>query len=187
MEKPSVFATIWAGIKKIWKDFKCVIITFLTVLFVFNFVVLNGHIPSESMENTVMTGDSIIAFRLAYLFDAPKCGDIIIFNSEQTSNKEYIKRIIGTSGDVVDIKNDGVYRNGEKLSEPYAQGNTHIGDNKISHFVVPDDCVLVFGDNREHSRDSRFMENPYISCSDITGKLILRYSIFSNGFFFKPI
>lgn len=174
-------------VKFIWNNFKSVFITIFVVFIIFQFVLLNGIIPSSSMETTVMKGDSIIAFRMAYMFLQPERGDIIIFNSEQTNHTEYIKRVIGVGGDIVELKDGEVYVNDKKLEENYIQGKTYVGDNNISKFKVPEGCVLVFGDNRENSADSRFMNNPYIKCEDITGKLILRYSIFGNGFFFKLI
>ena len=187
MQEKSAIYKFFQPFIYIWKNFKSVIITFFVVLFIFNFIILNGNVPSSSMENTIMTKDHIIAFRLAYWFDNPQHGDIIIFNSEQSNHKEYIKRVIGTPGDTIKISDGHVFRNGELLQEDYTQGITDIGDNMLSEFTVPDDCVFVLGDNRENSRDSRYMSNPYIKYSDITGKLILRYSIFSNGFFFKPM
>lgn len=175
-------------IKNIWKNFKCVFITVIVVFITFQFILLNGVIPSSSMENTVMKGDSIIAYRLAYKFSSPKRSDIIVFNSEQTNHSEYIKRVIGIEGDTVELIDGEVYVNGEKRDESsYIKGKTYVGSNGINKFEVPKGCVLVFGDNRENSADSRFMEDPYIKCSDITGKLILRYSLFGNGFFFEPM
>lgn len=175
-------------VKNIWKNFKCVFITVIVVFVTFQFILLNGVIPSSSMENTVMKGDSIIAYRLAYKFSSPKRSDIIVFNSEQTNHSEYIKRVVGIEGDTVELIDGEVYVNGEKRDESsYIKGKTYVGSNGINKFEVPKGCVLVFGDNRENSADSRFMEDPYIKCSDITGKLILRYSLFGNGFFFEPM
>lgn len=177
-----------ATVKNIWKNFKCVFITVIVVFVTFQFILLNGVIPSSSMENTVMKGDSIIAYRLAYKFSSPKRSDIIVFNSEQTNHSEYIKRVVGIEGDTVELIDGEVYVNGEKRDESsYIKGKTYVGSNGINKFEVPKGCVLVFGDNRENSADSRFMEDPYIKCSDITGKLILRYSLFGNGFFFEPM
>lgn len=174
--------------KNIWKNFRCVFIAIIVAFITFQFILLNGVIPSSSMENTVMKGDSIIAYRLAYKFSSPNRNDIIIFNSEQTNHSEYIKRVVGIEGDTVELIDGKVYVNGEKKDESsYIKGKTYVGSNGIKKFEVPKGCVLVFGDNRENSADSRFMEDPYIKCSDITGKLILRYSLFGNGFFFEPM
>ena len=57
----------------------CIAATLAITLFITNFVIVNASIPSGSMENTIMTGDKLIAFRTAYLFSEPERGDVIIF------------------------------------------------------------------------------------------------------------
>ncbi len=56
------------------------------------------------MENTIMPGDDVIGFRLAYKFSDPKRGDIVIFWPPTDSKDPYIKRIIGLPGEKVTIE-----------------------------------------------------------------------------------
>ena len=67
----------------VWKEFmeylKMIIFVVIVVLIVNNFLLINAKIPSESMEQTIMTGDRVFGNRLAYLFDKPKRFDIVIF------------------------------------------------------------------------------------------------------------
>lgn len=163
-------------LKKIIEIIRPAIISALIVFIIFNFIILNGYIPSESMEPTLVTGNFVLGNRLAYIHGQPQRGDIITFNSKEY-NKILVKRVIGVSGDIVEIKNNSVYINGEKNNEPYANGDTKTLVEGRNRFEVPDGCVFVMGDNREHSSDSRKFENPYIPYSDIISRVFLEYSI----------
>ena len=66
---------IW---NEIWDYVKMIIIVVVVVLVINNVVLINAKIPSESMENTIMTGDRVIGSRLSYRFEDPKRGDIAI-------------------------------------------------------------------------------------------------------------
>ena len=71
------------------------------------------------MENTILTGDRLIGFRLAYLFHEPERGDIVIFKYPDDESQNFVKRVIGIPGDVIQISNGHVYVNGEQLEENY--------------------------------------------------------------------
>ena len=76
----------------------------------------------------------------------------------ETTKTSYIKRIIGLPGEHVQIQNGKVYINGKVLDEPYLQPDviTKMSDSMFfSDVIVPDNCLFVMGDNREHSSDSR--------------------------------
>ena len=125
------------------------------------YLIMRIHIPSGSMESTIMTGDVMYVRRV---YDKKKLnrGDIVVFYSNVAKgNGEYdrlIKRLIGKPGDRVDIKEGIVFINGEKLDEPYVQNNEIL----TKSFVVPEGKYLFFGDNRSYSNDARKWENPYI-------------------------
>ena len=127
-------------------------------------------IPSGSMLNTIQIGDYLlvnkflygvkIPFTDKYLFRGrdPQRGDIIVFKFPGDESVDYIKRIVGVPGDVIEVKNKQLYRNGEPVQESYIR-HTHpdfIGrlDN-IGPVTVPEDEYFVMGDNRDNSEDSR--------------------------------
>ncbi|MCU1297847.1 MAG: signal peptidase [Acidobacteriaceae bacterium] len=101
-----------------------------TGLFIITFVVQAFAIPSSSMENTLLIGDHVLVNRIQL---APKSsllrpllpyseihrGDIVVFLSPQTPGLYVIKRIIGIPGDRIHLRDGVVYRNGQKLDEPY--------------------------------------------------------------------
>ena len=102
----------------IWKEFmeylKMIIFVVIVVLIVNNFLLINAKIPSESMEQTIMTGDRVFGNRLAYLFDKPKRFDIVIFKYPDHEKELFIKRIIGMPGETVEIRDGKVYIDGAK-------------------------------------------------------------------------
>lgn len=86
-----------------------------------------------------------------YLFRSPRRGDIVVFRSPQSPNRDFIKRVIGVPGDVVEVRDGVVYVNGEPLVEPY------IADAPNYQFPpteVPPHTYWVLGDNRNNSDDS---------------------------------
>lgn len=93
----------------------------------------------------------------------------------------YIKRVIAVEGDHIEIKDGEVYLNGTKLEETYLDEGkeTNMGQYGVySDIIVPNDCVFVMGDNREHSTDSRCFG--CIPVSKIEGKVWLRFWPFSK-------
>lgn len=161
-----------------WKEFmeylKMIIFVVAVVLVVNNFLLINAKIPSESMEQTIMTGDRVFGNRLAYVFGEPERYDIIIFKYPDNEKELFIKRIIGMPGETVEIKDGKVYINGseEPLKDSFTP-ETPVGDYGL--YTVPEDSYFVLGDNRNYSRDSRFWNNPYVAEDKILGKAVLRY------------
>ena len=101
-----------------WKEFmeylKMIIFVVAVVLVVNNFLLINAKIPSESMEQTIMTGDRVFGNRLAYVFGEPERYDIIIFKYPDNEKELFIKRIIGMPGETVEIIDGKVYINGSE-------------------------------------------------------------------------
>lgn len=136
---------------------------------IFRCVLMLMYVPSESMFPAIEVGDVLIGVRDV---DSLERGEIVAFQSEQIM----IKRIIGLSGETVNVDEFGaVYINGVLLEEPYV-ANPREGIPQ--EFQIPDDCVLLFGDNREASYDARFWENPYVETGAILS--VARFNLFSG-------
>lgn len=150
----------------------------LIALVVNTCIIANSWVPSPSMENTIMTGDRIIASRLSYRFGKhPERGDIVIFDHQEEEGKEekrLVKRIIGLPGETVEIKNNRIYidRSREPLEEPYLAEKMVMWD---CSFQIPQGCYIMLGDNRNKSKDARFWENPYVPEEAIIAKVKFRY------------
>ena len=126
------------------------------------------QIEGTSMEPTLKNGD-IVLLNKTTAFDR---GDICGF---AWNNKILIKRVIGIPGDWIEIDTDGtVYRNGEKLDEPYAE-QIAFGECDLEFpYQVPQEQYFVLGDMRESSIDSR---NTLVGCVEneqIIGKIFFR-------------
>ncbi len=140
-----------------------------------HFIIINANVPSGSMEKTIMTGDRMVGNRLAYLFSDPQRGEVVIFKNPDNEKEEFVKRIIGTPGDKVVIKNAKIYINDSKepLDEPYLPEewvNGNGTDEGELVFKVPKDCYFMLGDNRNSSNDGRFWTNKYVNKKKIEAK-----------------
>ena len=136
------------------------------------------QIEGTSMEPTLTNGDIVLLTKTTTFGRGDICG--FAWN-----NKILIKRIIGIPGDWIEIDTDGtVYRNGEKLDEPYAQ-QISFGECDLEFpFQVPQEQYFVLGDMRESSIDSR---NTLIGCVEtdqIIGKIFFRIWPLENLQFF---
>ncbi len=136
-------------------------------------VIIKAEVPTGSMENTIMTGDCVLGFQLAYLFSDPKRGDIVIFPWPDNPEITYVKRIIGLPGETLEIKDGAVYINGKALQEDYLKEEM-IGT--YGPYEVPEGCYFMMGDNRNPSSDSRKWKNTFLKGEDIIAKVIFRYS-----------
>ena len=171
---------------------EALVFALLIALFIRTFVVQAFKIPSGSMLPTLQIGDHILVNKLAYgvrvpfleeqlaRFGTPKPGDVIVFVYPVDPSKDFIKRVVGVPGDVIEIRNKRVFVNGVPRDDPHAyfadgQDDARGGmprDN-FGPVTVPRDHVFVMGDNRDRSYDSRFWG--FVSFDEIRGKAILIY------------
>ncbi len=100
--------------KEVFSWVRIIVGAFIVAFLLSNFVIVNARVPSGSMISTINENDKVIGFRLAYLFSDPERGDIVMFDSP-VEDKIYIKRIIGLPGETVEIRDNTVYINGQRL------------------------------------------------------------------------
>lgn len=165
-------------------------------------VLANTIVDGDSMNATLINEEKAIVDRLSYQFGSPKQGDIVAFRLTEdqgfwktdvgitikdfydklvrkAERERYVKRIIGVPGDVIDIREDKVYVNGEELREPYISLPTKRLSTRIKYpLTVKEGTYFVLGDNRTNSTDSRI-----IGCireNMIDGKLLFAYYPFNR-------
>ena len=126
------------------------------------------RIYGQSMSKTLDNGDIVVSVKTADL----ETGDIVAF---YYNNTILVKRVIGQSGDWIDIAKDGtVSVNQVELEEPYLDKKAY-GEIDISlPYQVPEGRIFVMGDNREISIDSRTMMIGCVAQEQIVGKIIYR-------------
>lgn len=127
------------------------------------------EIPSNSMQPTLLEGDKILVNKSNnYL---PQKGDIVVFKLSLSPNQKnefgsfFVKRIIGTPGQKVEIKNGVVYVNNKPQEEYYI---AEAPDYTFGPIIVPNDTYLVLGDNRNDSYDSHVWG--FLPAANIIGK-----------------
>lgn len=147
-------------------------VALVLALFIRAFIVQAFKIPSESMLQTLQVGDHLLASKFAYGIKIPftdkyiykggdpQRGDIIIFQYPNDPSVDYIKRIIGVPGDLIEVRDKQLYRNGSPVKEAYIRNTDPDGIEPLrdnyAPVRVPPDKYFVMGDNRDNSLDSRF-------------------------------
>ncbi|WP_338406343.1 MULTISPECIES: signal peptidase I [unclassified Wolbachia] len=176
------------------------------------------HIPSGSMKSTLLEGDYIFTSKYSYgyskhsfpfspnifsgriFYTPPKRGDIVVFKPTKNDSIRFVKRVIGTPGDKVQMIEGELYLNDQKVErrqiesffdyesnrnipryiETLLSGKEHeiLIDNisnKLSYntlvYYVPNDQFFVMGDNRNNSLDSRFPEVGFVPMENIIGRV----------------
>jgi len=152
--------------EELWEYVKMIVFVVVIVFIINNVLLINARIPSESMEKTIMTGDRVFGNRLAYMTKDPERFDIVIFKFPDDESQLFIKRVIGLPGETVTIKDGKVYINDSE--EP-------LDDSFVAETPVPEGSYFMLGDNRNHSRDSRYWINSFVEKDKILGKAVLRY------------
>ena len=142
--------------------------------------VLNFRVDGSSMVPNLVNGEMLLVNRNAYdsfdlytlvdwipgvepanameftPFDGPDRGDVVVFDPPVTSEKPYIKRVIGLPGETVEIRDGAVFIDGDKLEEPYVEdGITDCGQRDCEAVTLAEGEIFVMGDNRRNSSDSR--------------------------------
>lgn len=146
----------------------------IIIVLVLGFVVRSVTVQGRSMEPTMHEGDRLLVLMS---LDDPEYGDIVVIDRSTSGEPPIIKRVIGKPGDMmfIDFVKHEVWRNDEKLDEPYINEPTaETGDVEFP-VRVPEGAVFVMGDNRNHSLDSRTTEIGMVDTRKIMGKAALRF------------
>ena len=179
--------------KSVFREyFEAIFIAILLALFIRTFIVQAFKIPSGSMLPTLLIGDHLLVNKFIYgvrvpfsgslliPYKKPVSGDIVVFRYPKDKSIDYIKRVIGTPGDTVEIRTKKVFVNGLPVEDPHANISSPAvlsaaaspRDN-FGPVQVPDGKIFVMGDNRDHSYDSRFWG--FVDQNDILGKAFMLY------------
>jgi signal peptidase I len=176
-----------------------IVVAVILALFIRTFAIQAFKIPTGSMESNLLIGDHLLVNKLVYSPSASPLedrllgkrpierGHVVVFKFPDDANRDFIKRVIGLPGETVEIRNKTVYIDGEPLDEPYVQfldpprspddpeyglRSEGVRDNWGPR-VVPEGHLLVLGDNRDNSRDSRFWG--FLARDQVKGRALIVY------------
>lgn len=177
---------------------EALIVALILALIIRTFIIQAFKIPSGSMEDTLLVGDHLLVNKFIYgttipftdisflALRDPKRGDIIVFefpgdkDKPYFQRKDFIKRIVGTPGDVVEVRDKVVYVNGapyqipeevhkDAMTLPEGSGSRDF----FGPITVPDGHYFTMGDNRDYSYDSRFWG--FVPEEKIKGLAFIKY------------
>ena len=166
-----------------------IVVAFLLAMVIRTFVVQAFKIPTGSMRPTLMEGDLILVNKFIYGAKAPfinfrfpalrqpKRGDVVVFIYPENPKRDFVKRLIATEGETVEIKNGTIYINDRPLLDAtfsqryyYNRGDFGRENQKIT---VPKDNYFVLGDNSASSQDSRYWG--FVPKKNMLGNAIIIY------------
>ena len=145
------------------------------------------------MEPTLLIGDRIFVSKYTYGYSKhsfpfspnlsnkrffskdPVRGDLVVFKTPADNRTDYIKRLIGLPNDLIEIKDDTVYVNGNIYIEPYVYFDTRIKPLNNGSWKVKKSRYFVLGDNRNNSLDSRYDTFGTVKFSEVLGELIFKF------------
>ena len=128
---------------------------FAAALFLRLFVVSLARIKGRSMLPTLHDRDVALVWRLGYLLRMPRRGDVVICHYPGRGNTNFVKRVIGIPGDIIEIRDNVVYQNGTAVEESYLTPERNNNGFDMPPFHLGEDEYFVMGDNRDASHDSR--------------------------------
>jgi signal peptidase I len=203
----------------LWEWTKSILFAVVVWLFLRTFLVEAFRIPSSSMENTLLVGDFLFVNKAIYgaevpltgrhlpAYREPVRGDVLVFDSVEEEGLKVVKRLIGVSGDTLQMKGSVLYRNGHMVDEPYVQhlnaGKSESPDFRqkmrawqVRHLaadttgylpdlqdwgpiVVPADSFFMMGDNRDVSYDGRYWG--FLPRSNVRGTPLIIYYSYDAG------
>jgi signal peptidase I len=187
--------------KSVFREYaEAIFIALLLALFIRTFILQAFKIPSGSMEKTLLIGDHILVSKFAYgihipneipflnikLFDdiilsqeVPKRGEIIVFKYPKNESRDFIKRVVGIPGDILEVRRQKVYVNNQLYEEEHVwhtempQNDRFVPRDDFGPVVVPPKHLFMMGDNRENSQDSRFWG--FLNINKVKGKALMIY------------
>ncbi|MBC8441321.1 MAG: signal peptidase I [Deltaproteobacteria bacterium] len=173
---------------------EAIIIAIIIAMFIRTFIIQAFKIPSGSMLETLQIGDQILVNKFIYGIKIPftdgkilipvkdpQKGDIVVFKYPEDPSKDFIKRVVATGGDTLEIIDKKLYVNNKMVEkETYAvhktqdiiPGKFSTRDN-LRKIKVPENKLFVMGDNRDNSHDSRFWG--FVDLTAVRGEAFIIY------------
>ncbi len=157
--------------REMYEWVQALVCSVLAVVLVFTFGARLIGVDGHSMVPTLQDGDRLLVLN-SMLCGGYEPGDIVVLRKESFLPTPIVKRVIAAEGQVVDIDfgSGVVYVDGKRLHEDYINEPTFTPEGTEFPLTVPEGCVFVMGDNRNHSTDSRSSQLGTIDTRYIIGR-----------------
>jgi len=139
-------------------------------LLIRTFIVELYVVDGPSMRPTLQHEERLVVNKFIYYFRDPQKGEVVIFRYPRDPSRDFIKRVIATAGDTIEIKEGRVYVNDQLLREDYILEKTRTEYPKVT---IPEGTIFVMGDNRNNSEDSRFPDVGFVPLNLVKGEAVL--------------
>ncbi len=183
--------------------FETIVVAVILALFMRTFVVQAFKIPTGSMEPNLLIGDHLLVNKFVFAPTVSRAeravlpsadirrGDIVVFKYPEDPERDFIKRVIGLSGETIELRDRRILVNGRAIDEPYSHylqlpqgvtaGESPQDDVRVRYgpVLVPAGSVFVMGDNRDNSQDSRYWG--FLPKDNIKGKALMIYWSFDSS------
>ena len=141
------------------------------------FLVEPYMVSGNSMYPSLHNRERLVVDKLSYFFSEPVKGEIVVFRFPKDQSRDFIKRVIATGGDTIEMRSGKVMVNGHQVEEDYIWKEDPKGKN-LSDFrktVVPNGTIFVLGDNRNNSEDSRFKDVDFVPLKLVKGRALAAF------------
>ncbi len=143
-----------------------IVIAVVIRMFFFETFLVDG----TSMFPTLQHNERLVVNKAVYYFREPQEGEIIVFNYQPRPRRDFIKRVVATEGDTVEIRDGDLLVNDQVVEEPYIKKNSMRDFGPVE---IPEEHLFVLGDNRNNSMDSRDKEVGAVSLEQVRGKALV--------------
>ena len=147
-----------------------IVIAVVLAMLIRTFIVELYVVDGPSMRPTLESEERLVVNKFIYRFHPPQKGEILVFQYPRDPSRDFIKRVIATPGDTIEIHEGRVLVNDQLLTEDYILEKTR---SEYPKSTVPEGRVFVMGDNRNNSEDSRFADVGFVPYDLIKGKAML--------------
>jgi signal peptidase I len=162
-----------ATYKTVLYDWVKTIVLAVLLAFVLRTTIVGSYfVPTGSMKPTIGVGDRLLGCKFLYWFADPHPGDIIVFEpppQAHTRVARFVKRVVAVEGDTVEVRAGALYRNGQRVDEPYASAPLY----ELPLEKVPHHSLFVLGDNRNNSADGHVWG--FVPEDNVEAKIVFRF------------
>ena len=147
-----------------------IVVAVALAMFIRTFIVELYVVDGPPMRPTLESAERLVVNKFIYRFRVPEKGEVLVFQSPRDPSRDFIKRVIATPGDTIEIREGRVLVNDQILVEDYILEKTR---SEYPKMTVPEGRIFVMGDNRNNSEDSRFADVGFVPYDLIKGKAVM--------------